>query len=184
MDTLNSVLINTIIFAFVPMLTAAQDADRTALFLKVTRVRLGLFAGFGGVMLAAPWLMRLLAPGLTAILRHRGQYSADSGAIDGGGRRRRGPFRPAVYGPPLCSVGVQPGDAQRVYDRGRADLWKFVGVYGFAIGYMAGAWAQLAMVYFAARSGLDTEALPQCEIRWREILMKPAFFWSMPAGSA
>ena len=34
LDMLNSVLINSIIFAFVPLLTAAQGAERTALFLK------------------------------------------------------------------------------------------------------------------------------------------------------
>ena len=37
LDTLNSVLINSVIFAFVPLLTAAQGAERTALFLKLTR---------------------------------------------------------------------------------------------------------------------------------------------------
>ena len=36
-DTLNSVLINSMIFAFVPMLTAAAEGERTALFLKLVR---------------------------------------------------------------------------------------------------------------------------------------------------
>ena len=44
MDTLNSVLINSVIFAFVPMLTAAQGAERTALFLKLTRGFVWVFA--------------------------------------------------------------------------------------------------------------------------------------------
>jgi peptidoglycan biosynthesis protein MviN/MurJ (putative lipid II flippase) len=59
---------------------------------------------------------------------------------------------------------------------GALSLWKFLGVYAFAVGYTAGAWAQLAIVWFAARSGLDTKAVPQCEIHWKEILAKPAFF--------
>ncbi len=47
LDTLNSVLINSMVFAFVPMLTAAQGAERTALFLKLTRgFVLGLCADF------------------------------------------------------------------------------------------------------------------------------------------
>ena len=33
-------------------------------------------------------------------------------------------------------------------------LWKFVGVYAFAIGYTAGACAQLAIVYFCGAFGL------------------------------
>ena len=37
LDTFNQVLINSIVFAFVPMLTAAQGEERTALFLKLTR---------------------------------------------------------------------------------------------------------------------------------------------------
>jgi putative peptidoglycan lipid II flippase len=59
---------------------------------------------------------------------------------------------------------------------GALSLWKFLGVYAFAAGYTAGAWAQLAIVWFAARSGLDTKAAPKCEIHWKEILAKPAFF--------
>jgi len=61
-------------------------------------------------------------------------------------------------------------------------LWKFVGVYAFAIGYSLGACAQLAIVWFAARRGLDTANLPPCTVRWREILMKPAFFVVYAAG--
>ena len=37
LDTLNSVLINSMVFAFVPMLTAASGPERTALFLKLSR---------------------------------------------------------------------------------------------------------------------------------------------------
>jgi peptidoglycan biosynthesis protein MviN/MurJ (putative lipid II flippase) len=35
-DTLNSVLINSVVFAFVPMLTERSGSERTALYLKLT----------------------------------------------------------------------------------------------------------------------------------------------------
>jgi putative peptidoglycan lipid II flippase len=65
---------------------------------------------------------------------------------------------------------------------GALSLWKFVGVYAFAIGYTAGAMAQLAIVYFAARRGLDTAGAPACPVPWREILAKPALFVAYAAG--
>ncbi len=37
-DTLNFVLINTMIFAFVPLLTARQGGDRAALFVRAARL--------------------------------------------------------------------------------------------------------------------------------------------------
>src|SRR5207302_6933828 len=57
---------------------------------------------------------------------------------------------------------------------GAVTLWKLVGVYGFAIGYITGAFAQLTMVYSAARAGRRFEQAPPCEIHWREIARKPA----------
>ena len=54
-DTLNSVLINSLVFAFVPMLTAREGADRAALFHQLTRCflrRLG--RDLAGRDLAAP----------------------------------------------------------------------------------------------------------------------------------
>jgi putative peptidoglycan lipid II flippase len=57
-----------------------------------------------------------------------------------------------------------------------------VGVYAFAIGYAVGAYAQLAIVWFASRRGLDTSRAPECTVRWREILTKPAFFVVYAAG--
>ena len=51
-----------------------------------------------------------------------------------------------------------------------------MGVYGFAIGYVVGAWAQLAIVYFAARSRLGAGHAPEPQVQWRELLAKPASF--------
>ncbi len=184
LDTLNSVLINSVIFAFVPLLTAAQGAERTALFLKLTRGFVWVFALVSlGVMLAAPWLMRVLAPGLdpqyfdTAvnILRILALSTAAAGvaAVHCAMLYTHRRFGPAAFYQAALNVFTIAG---------ALILWKFVGVYAFAIGYTAGAFAQLAIVYFAARSGLETEGLPECPIRWREILMKPAFFVVYAAG--
>jgi len=184
LDTLNSVLINSIIFAFVPLLTAAQGAERTALFLKLTRAFVWVCASLSaGVILAAPWLMRALAPGLDP------QYFDTSVNL----------LRVLAFS--TCAAGVAAVHCALLYtDRrflptafyqaainvftigGALCLWKFVGVYAFAIGYSLGACAQLAIVWFAARRGLDTANLPQCTVRWREILMKPAFFVVYAAG--
>jgi putative peptidoglycan lipid II flippase len=59
---------------------------------------------------------------------------------------------------------------------GALGLWRVMGVYGFAIGYAAGAWAQLAIVYFAARSQLRAGYAPEPQVDWRELLTKPAAF--------
>jgi peptidoglycan biosynthesis protein MviN/MurJ (putative lipid II flippase) len=48
LDTVNAVLLNSIVFAFVPMLTAANGEDRTALFLKLTRCFLWVFSERSG----------------------------------------------------------------------------------------------------------------------------------------
>jgi len=65
LDTLNAVLINSIVFAFVPMLTAAKGEDRTGLFLKLVRGFVWVCSAIAAaVIVAAPWLMRVLAPGL------------------------------------------------------------------------------------------------------------------------
>jgi len=61
-------------------------------------------------------------------------------------------------------------------------LWKAFGVYAFAIGYSAGVWIQLAVVWFAVRSRLDTSGLPRCAAGWGEILAKPAFYVVYAAG--
>ena len=62
-------------------------------------------------------------------------------------------------------------------------LWKLLGVYAFAIGYTVGAWAQLAhrVVRGAFRPGYRA-ARPRCQVHWREILAKPAFFVVYAAG--
>lgn len=184
LDTLNAVAINSIVFAFVPMLTAAQGEQRTALFLKLVRGFVWVCAGISAsVIVAAPWLMKALAPGLdpayfptaTNILRILALSTAASGvgavhcALLYTDRR----FGPAAFYQAALNVFTIGG---------ALCLWKFVGVYAFAIGYALGAYAQLAIVWFAARRDLDTARAPDCNVPWREILAKPAFFVVYAAG--
>jgi len=63
-------------------------------------------------------------------------------------------------------------------------LWKSLGVYAFALGYTAGAGAQLAAVYFATRRQLQTAAAAPVALRFRDILSKPAFFIVYASGLA
>jgi putative peptidoglycan lipid II flippase len=183
-DTLNSLLINSVVFAFVPMLTACGEAERAALFLKLDRLLIWVFTGVAAALIAgAPWVMRLLAPGLdppafgmaVTILRvlSLSTIAAGAGAVHCAllytGRR----FLPTAFYQAALNVFTIIG---------ALILWRFIGVYAFAVGYTAGAWAQLAIVWFAARSGLDTHTAPPCEIHWKDILAKPAFFVVYAAG--
>ena len=184
LDTLNSVLINSIVFAFVPMLAARSGAERTALFLKLSRCfTVALSAMVAVLIVAAPWLMRVLAPGLdpqyfgAAVANMRillvSAVAAGVAAVHYAllfTDRRFGPtaFYQAIIN--LFTIG------------GALALWKLLGVYAFAIGYTAGTWAQLAIVGYAARSKLDTAGAPRCAASWREILAKPAFYVVYAAG--
>jgi putative peptidoglycan lipid II flippase len=182
-DTVNSVLINSVIFAFVPMLTARQGPQRIALFQQLTRCFSIVAAVMAGVVvLSAPWLMRALAPGLdppyfataVAILRilSLSTLAAGAGAVQCALLYTSRRFAPtAFYQAALNACTIVCALA----------LWKWLGIYAFALGYTAGAWTQLAIVWFAARSGLQREAA-QSDVGWRELLAKPAFFVVYAAG--
>ena len=175
LDALNSVLINTMVFAFVPMLTERQGADRTVLFLKLNRWFAWLFSLLTlAIVLSAPWLIAVLAPGLdpryyrtsVAILRIAAFsiMAAGSAAINCAllyTDRRFAPF--AFYQACLNVFTIA----------GAVSLWRVLGVYGFAIGYAVGAWAQFAVVHFCAHAGLETRNLPPSKVHWREILGRP-----------
>jgi putative peptidoglycan lipid II flippase len=178
LDTLNSVLINSIVFAFVPMLTAAKREDRIGLFLKLTRGFVWVCSAIAlSVMIAAPWLMRVLAPGLDPayfstsvnVLRILALSTplAGAAAVHCALLYTDRRFGPAAFYQAAINVFTIIG---------ALTLWRFAGVYAFAIGYTAGAAAQYAIVYIAARWGLDTASARNCEAPWSEILIKPAFF--------
>jgi putative peptidoglycan lipid II flippase len=184
LDTLNSVLMNSIVFGFVPMLTACSGEQRTALFLKLSRCFVWAFSAIAGiVILSAPWLMKVLAPGLDAayqpvavnIIRilSLSTIAAGAGAVHCALLYTDRRFLPTAFYQAALNVFTIIG---------ALCLWKTMGVYGFAVGYTVGAWVQLGIVWVAARSGLNTAAAPRCEIHWREILAKPGFFVVYAAG--
>jgi len=178
MDTLNSVLINSVVFAFVPMLTAGGDAERAALFRKLNRLLIWVFSGVAAaLMVSAPWLMRLLAPGLepqyfaaaVTILRvlSLSTIAAGAAAVHCALLYTSRRFLPTAFYQAALNVFTIAAAVA---------LWKVLGVYAFAAGYTAGAWAQLAIVWFATRSAAGIHSSRECDIHWKEILAKPAFF--------
>jgi len=182
-DTLNSVLINSLVFAFVPMLTARAGAERAALYGQLLRCFTTASAVIAAaVMLGAPLLMRVLAPGLDpayfplAVTNLRifafSTLAAGMGAIPCAllyTTRRFGPT--AFYQAALnaCTSIVALA------------LWKVLGVYAFAAGYALGAWVQFAIMWWAVR-GAGGSAEVGTGLRWTELLARPAFFVVYAAG--
>jgi putative peptidoglycan lipid II flippase len=174
-DSLNAVLINSMVFAFVPMLTERKGADRVALFLQLTRLFARGFAFLSlAILLFAPWLITILAPGLdpryhdTAanLLRiiSLSTLAAGLSAIRAAMLYTDRRFAPSAFYQAVLNVFTIAG---------AVSLWKFFGVYGFAVGYSLGAWVQFAIVWSATRSGLKTDGLPACDISWRTIVTRP-----------
>jgi putative peptidoglycan lipid II flippase len=174
-DSLNAVLINSMVFAFVPMLTERKGADRTALYLQLTR----LFArGFSLIALVvalfASWLITVLAPGLdphyhdTAanLLRivSLSTLAAGMSAIHAAMLYTDRRFAPSAFYQASLNVFTIVG---------ALSLWRFFGVYGFAVGYSVGAWVQFAIVWYSARRGLQMDNLPRCDLNWRTIVARP-----------
>ncbi len=175
LDNLNSVLLNSIVFAFVPMLTARQGAGRAAMVAELARRFALLLAVLAATLaLAAPWFLRVLAPGLEpayfdlAVVNWRilslsilgtGLASIYSALLYT--ERRFGPT--ALYQASLnlfTVIGAVAG-------------WKLLGVHAFALGYTAGAWVQFGIVWWYGRARLETSALPPCRLGWREVLLRP-----------
>ena len=177
-DTLNAVLLNSVVFAFVPMLTACPDASREALFRQLRGVLMALFSAAGALLiLAAPWLMRILAPGIDpayfpAAVNNLRILSLSSVAAGASAvfcallytERRFAPT--AFYAASLNLFTIISALA----------LWRVLGVYAFSLGYTAGACAQLAVVWIASRRVRKPGAGMASAVHWREILAKPAFF--------
>jgi len=183
-DTVNSVLINSVVFAFVPMLAALNGAERAALLAKLNRSFLWISSAISaGVALSAPWLMRALAPGLdgnsfnTAVTVLRilsvSTLAAGTGAVQCALLYTDRRFAPTAFYQAALNVFTIIGALA---------LWKWLGVYAFAVGYTAGAGAQLAVVWYAARGSLPPAEGARCEIRWRDILARPVFFVVYAAG--
>ena len=183
-DSLNSMLTNSMLFAFVPILAAQAEPARTALFLKLRSAFLWLFLAVSlAVVATAPWLMHVLAPGLDAgdfrVAVNIARILALSTTAAGIAalywallytERRFGPtaFYQATIN--LCTILAA------------ASLWRSLGVYAFPVGYALGACVQMAVVHWAAREDLRAAEVPDATVRRRAVLAKPAFFMVYAAG--
>jgi putative peptidoglycan lipid II flippase len=186
-DSLNSMLTNSMVFTFVPMLAAQGGAGRAHLFLQLRRAFVWVFLAVSTVVIAAaPWLMRVLAPGLNAeafaaavnIARMLALSTTFAGvaalywALLYTERR----FAPTAFYQATLNLSTIVA---------AVSLWKVLGVYSFAIGYALGAVIQLAVVHIAARQPLRARARPSPDggvFAWRGVLAKPAFFLAYAAG--
>lgn len=177
-DTLNSVLINTMVFAFVPMLMLREGQDRTALFRRASRLFIWLFAALAAsIILFAPQLIRRLGPGLATeqfpvavnILRITALTTLAAGATAMQSailftERRFGPS--AFYQACLNTFTIA----------GALALWPVAGIYGFAVGYTTGSLVQLGLIWWFAREYRNRPASPNFVTPWRELVAKPGSF--------
>ncbi len=177
LDTLNAVLINSFVFAFVPMLTEKHGPERAALFFRLNgfffRI---LFVFTAGVVVFAPWLVHALGPGLdrahfgVAVWNLRiGALSilaAGTAGVHSALLYTERRFAPSAFYQLSLNVGTIAG---------ALTLWKLVGVHGFALGYAAGAWLQLAIMRVAVRRTHNFHKLPPSAVTRREMVAKPSF---------
>jgi putative peptidoglycan lipid II flippase len=184
MDTLNSVLINSVVFAFVPILTSLRGGERTAVFLKLGRLFFGISAAItAAVVISAPYLMRALAPGLdpqyfdqaVTVLRILAfsTTAAGAGAVQCALLYTDRRFLPTAFYQAALNLSTIVG---------ALTLWRLLGVYAFALGYMLGAWLQLGIVYFAARTRLEPPGELPSGASWSGLMAKPVFFVVYAAG--
>jgi putative peptidoglycan lipid II flippase len=177
LDTLNSVIVNTMLFAFVPMLLMRREGERAALFAQSARVfAMILLAMSAATALFAPQLIAVLGPGLAAperaqaimLLRLLAPATLFAGiaavfsALLYADRRF---LVPAFY--QTCLNGGTIAGALL--------LRQFIGVNGFAVGYSVGAALQLALTWFFSR---DLRRAPRApfEVSLSGVLAKPGMF--------
>jgi len=177
-DTLNQMLINTMVFAFVPMLMLREGAERAALFRTASRIFAYIFGSLTAIIvLTAPLLIRVLAPGLLPeqhivaanILRitSLSTLAAGSTAICSALLFTQRRFGPSAFNQAVLNIFTIAG---------AIFLWKMVGIYGFAIGYTVGAFVQFLVVYFPARGIAGPAAARLESTPWKELLAKPGAF--------
>ncbi len=183
-DTLNSMLINTMVFAFVPLLSAKKGGERARLFGRAARLFTWVFCSVSAaVIVFAPWLVHVLGPGLepsvypetVTLLRiaSLSTLAAGAAALHSALLYTERRFAPSAFYQAVINLFVIVGAVL---------LWKRVGVYSLAIGYTFGAFVQLAIVtVFARRSWKRLEAIekspvPADDHTNAELLSKPGSF--------
>lgn len=175
LDTFNQMLASTMVFAFVPMLTTLNGGERTALFQQLNRAFAGIFLSLtAAIVVFAPGLINVLAPGLdqehfapaVAVLRVGAISTAAVGiaAVHSALLFTDRRFAPSAFHQATLNTFTMAGAVL---------LWRFFGVYAFAIGYAAGAWVQFSMVYYAARSSMPSAKPPEVSPHWGDLIAKP-----------
>jgi len=177
LDNLNSVIVNTMLFAFVPMLLLRHDGERAALFARSARVFSAiLLAVSAATALLAPELIAVLGPGLAEPERTQaalllrllapGTLFAGCAAI----------FSALLYTERRFLV---PGLYQTCLNGGTIAgallLRRVLGVNGFAVGYTAGTALQLALTWWFSR---DLRRAPRSALNLSlgSVLLKPGMF--------
>lgn len=177
LDTLNSVVINTMLFAFVPMLMLRSEGERAALFAHSARVFAAILLVASAVAaLFAPQWIALFGPGLAAPERAQAavlfRLFAPATLFSGGAAifsalmyTERRFLVPGLY--QTCLNGATIACALL--------LWNVFGVNGFAIGYSLGAFIQLLLTWWFSR---DLRRVPRAPLNLplRGVLVKPGMF--------
>lgn len=181
-DTLNSVIMNTMLFAFVPMLMLRHDDERAALFARSVRVFSRILMAMSvATVLFAPQLIALLGPGLAAPERTQAvvllRWFAPATLFAGGA---------AIYSaqmyterrflvPVLYQTCLNGGTIA-----GALLLRSVIGVNGFAVGYTAGALLHLLLTWWCSRD-LRPASPAAFTFRLADILVKPGMFLAYAA---
>jgi putative peptidoglycan lipid II flippase len=182
LDNLNSIIVNTMLFAFVPMLMLRREGERAALFARSARVfSVVLLAFAAAVAILAPQVVAVLGPGLAASERAQSilllRYLAPATWFAGCAAvysallyTERSFLVPALY--QTCLNGGTIAGALL--------LRSSMGINGFAIGYTAGAALQLLLTWQFTRGLRRT---PQAPLAFplSDVLLKPGIFLAYAA---
>ncbi len=178
---LNRVILNTMLFAFVPMLMLREGAGRGALFARASRVFAAILITLSAaIALFAGPLISILGPGLAApehqqavtLLRLFAPSTVCAGAS--------GIFAALLYTerrfivPGLYQTCINVGTIA-----GALLLGKVAGINGFAIGYTVGTVLQLFLTWRASREvrrNLRAGPALIARISKTDILLKPGMF--------
>ena len=152
-DTLNQAFINTMLVSFVPMLMLRPEADRAAIFARAGRAFAWiLIAVSAGIALLAPQIVSVLGPGLAPEQHNEAALLLRlicPATLFGGGS--------AIFAALLYTERrfIAPSLYQACLNGGTIiaalGLWKWIGINGFALGYVAGAAIQLFATWALSR---------------------------------
>jgi putative peptidoglycan lipid II flippase len=184
-DTINVLLINTMVFAFVPLLAVRQGGERAALFRRAARLFTWVFCSLTAILLLfAPELIHVLGPGLDPTVYREtvnlmriaslSTMATGAAAIHSALLYTERRFGPSAAYQSVLNIFVIAGALA---------LWRPLGIYGFAVGYTCGAFVQYVIIAGAARRSwkrlveAEPAASPSAEDHTAaELLSKPGSF--------